>query len=78
MGQLPAERITPDIVFSHVGVDYARPLLIKFGYVRKPTLKKTYVCVFVSLSTKAVHLELVSDLTTEAFIAHLSCSRSAY
>ena len=71
MGQLPAERITPDIVFSHVGIDYAGPLLTKFGYVRKPTLKKAYVCVFVSLSTKAVHLELVSDLTTEAFIACL-------
>ncbi len=33
--------------------------------------QRTYVCVFVSLSVKAVHLELVSDLTTEAFIAAL-------
>ena len=32
---------------------------------------KSYVCVFVSLSIKAVHLELVSDLSTEAFIACL-------
>ena len=29
-------------------------------------------CVFVSLSVKAVHLKLVSDLTTEAFIVVLS------
>ena len=29
--------------------------------------------MFVSLSVKAVHLELVSDLTTEAFIACLRC-----
>ena len=29
------------------------------------------MCVFVSLSVKAVHLELASDLTTEAFIACL-------
>ena len=34
-------------------------------------LIKAYVCVFVSLSVKAVHLELVSDLTSEAFIATL-------
>ena len=26
---------------------------------------KTYICVFVSLTTKAVHLELVTDLTTD-------------
>lgn len=71
MGQLPIERITPDIVFSRVGLDYAGPMLVKYGHVRKPTLVKTYICVFVSLTVKAVHLELVSDLTAEAFIACL-------
>ena len=71
MGQLPAERITPGMVFAQVGVDYAGPLQIKYGHVRKPTIVKAYVCVFVSLSVKAVHLELVSDLSTDAFIAAL-------
>ena len=71
MGQLPVERITPDIVFEHVGVDYAGPVCLKVGHVRKPTLVKAYICVFVSLSVKAVQLELVSDLTTDAFIACL-------
>ena len=70
-GQLPAERITPDYVFDHVGLDYAGPFMIKHGPSRKPTLVKAYVCVFVSLSIKAVHLELASDLTTDAFIAAL-------
>ena len=32
---------------------------------------KAYICVFVSLSVKAVHIEAVSDLTTEAFLACL-------
>ena len=68
LGQLPLNRLTPGL---RVGVDYTGPVTIKSGYVRKPTFVKAYVCVFVSLSTKAVHLELVSDLTSEAFIATL-------
>ena len=71
MGQLPAERVTPDLVFNRIGVDYAGPLLLKLGFTRKPVIVKSYVCVFVSLSVRAVHLELVSDLTTDAFIACL-------
>ena len=71
MGQLPIERITPGPVFDKVGIDYAGPVLIKRGHVRRPTIIKAYVCVFVSLTVKAVHLELVSDLTSEAFIACL-------
>ena len=71
LGQLPVERVTPDIVFNKVGVDYAGPLLLKVGSTRRPTIIKAYVAVFVSLSTKAVHLELVSDLTTDAFLACL-------
>ena len=71
LGQLPTEWVTPGLVFDHVGVDYAGPVYIKYGFVRKPTIVKAYICVFVSLSVKAVHLELVSNLTTEAFIAAL-------
>ena len=62
LGQLPIERITPDAVFDRVAVDYAGPIYVKYGYVRKPTV----VCVFVSLSVKALHLELVSDLSSKA------------
>ena len=71
LGQLPIERTTPDSVFEKVGIDYAGPFYIKYGSVRKPTIVKGYVCIYVSLSVKAVHLELVSDLTSEAFIACL-------
>ena len=71
MGQLSLERVTPDLVFDKAGVDYAGPFYIKRGSTRKPTIVKAYACVFVSLSVKAVHLELVLDLTAEAFIACL-------
>ena len=32
---------------------------------------KIYAAIFVCFATKAVHIELVSDLTTEAFLAAL-------
>ncbi len=70
-GQLPSDRLRPGTVFNVVGVDYAGPLLIKSGSTRKPTIRKAYLCVFVSFAVKAVHLELVSDLTSEAFLAAL-------
>ena len=71
MGQLPLERITPGIVFENVGIDYAGPIYLKLGRVRKPTIVKAYICLFVAMSVKAVHLEAVSDLTSAAFIACL-------
>ena len=71
LGQLPPERITPDSVFERVGIDYAGPFLVKYGSVKKPIVVKAYLGIFVSLTVKAVHLELVSDLTSEAFIAAL-------
>ena len=36
MGQLPTVRITPDIVFEHVGLDYAGPLYFKCGSMLTP------------------------------------------
>ena len=73
MGQLQKERLTPAPVFSKVGVDYAGPLLLKTGYTRKHVLKKAYVCAFVCMAFKVVHLELVAELTIEAFIATFCC-----
>ena len=71
LGQLPVERITPGHIFDHVGLDYAGSFTVKYGAPRKPTLVKTYVCILVSLAVKAVNLELVLDLTTDAFTAAL-------
>ena len=73
LGQLPIERVTPDLVIDKVGVDYAGHFYVKYEHVRKPTVVKMYANVFVSLSKKAVHLELVSELTSEAFLACLRC-----
>lgn len=49
-------------------VDYAEPFHIKVGLARSKQLVKAYLCVFICLVTKALHLELVTDLTTKSFL----------
>ena len=71
MGQLPAARITPSPPFTVTGIDYAGPFILKRGHTQKPVLVKAYIALFVCFATKAVHLEIVTDLTTEAFLAAL-------
>ena len=72
MGELPAVRTRPARPFSVVGVDFAGPLMTKRGNPRKPTLIKTYVCVFICFVSRAVHFEVVADLSTPAFLAALT------
>lgn len=54
--------------FTCTGIDLAGPYFIKESKLRQKTLIKAYVCLFVCLSTKAVHLDIVTDLTTNAFL----------
>ncbi|XP_039309090.1 uncharacterized protein LOC105201565 [Solenopsis invicta] len=71
MGNLPADRVTPSRPFYNCGVDFAGPFitLLSKGRGRKTT--KSYLALFVCFATKAIHLEAVSDLSTEAFLATL-------
>lgn len=68
MGQLPSARCSQNRVFSRCGVDYAGPVYVKDGVRRKSQVVKTYLCIFVCLAVKAVHIELVNDLTTASFL----------
>lgn len=71
MATLPSSRTTPKRAFSRVGIDYAGPVTIRSSLGRLPRLTKAWIAVFVCLVTRAIHLELVSDATTETFIAAL-------
>ncbi|GFV05357.1 integrase catalytic domain-containing protein [Trichonephila clavipes] len=70
MGSLPRERVNPSFPFLHTGIDYCGPFFIRYKH-QKGYLPKIYVAIFVCLASKAVHLEIVSDLTTDAFLATL-------
>lgn len=69
MGQLPATRVTESYPFFAVGVDYCGPFLIKNHAGRGCKLIKSYICIFICFATKAIHLELTTELTTGNFLA---------
>lgn len=72
MGDLPSPRVTPSRVFYNCGSDFLGPFLIKANLLRKAAPVKAYICVFICFSVKAVHLEVVTSLSAEAFIAALT------
>ncbi|XP_043263948.1 uncharacterized protein LOC122404113 [Colletes gigas] len=69
MGPLPKNRLIQTRPFENTGLDYCGPFFIKEKKFRNKIKLKSYVVVFVCFSTKAIHLELVTDLTTETCIA---------
>eukprot|EP00102_Acyrthosiphon_pisum_P010921 XP_008179430.1 PREDICTED: uncharacterized protein LOC103308201 [Acyrthosiphon pisum] len=71
MGILPEARVHSVRAFSSVGTDYGGPYLIKECKRRNTKTTKVYLALFVCMATKAIHVEIVSDLTTEAFLAAL-------
>ncbi|XP_061728871.1 uncharacterized protein LOC133533829 [Cydia pomonella] len=68
MGDLPKERVTPARPFLNSGVDFAGPYQTLMSKGRGLRTIKSYIAIFVCMVTKAIHLELVGDLTSEAFI----------
>lgn len=69
MGSLPKDRVNMHRAFLNSGVDYAGPFTIKAYKGRCKVMLKCYVALFVCFTTKAIHLEVVSDLTATSFIA---------
>ncbi|XP_015367520.1 PREDICTED: uncharacterized protein LOC107164278 [Diuraphis noxia] len=71
MADLPRSRVSECRPFSRVGIDFAGPLKMTENRLRKSREYKVYIAVFVCFVVKAVHLEVVSDLSTKAFLAAL-------
>lgn len=71
MADLPVYRVTQLRPFAKTGLDYAGPFLTRPRKIRDKTRFKTYLCIFVCMVTKAVHLEILTDMTRDMFIACL-------
>ncbi|XP_072398372.1 uncharacterized protein [Diabrotica undecimpunctata] len=69
MANLPTIRVTPLRAFLSVCVDFAGPFSLLMSKHRGAKTYKGYVCVFVCTSTKAIHLEVTSNLSSESFLA---------
>jgi hypothetical protein len=69
MADLPSSRFQQGRCFENVGLDFAGPYLLKESTRRNARLSKCYVALFVCMSVKAIHLELVGSLTTEACLS---------
>ena len=65
---LPEMRLKDGVPFHYTGTDFCGPL-----YVRreKNMSDKCYICIFTCAVTRAIHLEIVEDLTTQTFLLAL-------
>ena len=61
---LPSSRVSDEPPFSNTGIEFAGPLFAK----EKDETVKSYICLFTCASTRAVHLELLKDLSTNTFL----------
>ncbi|XP_053691664.1 uncharacterized protein LOC128740164 [Sabethes cyaneus] len=65
MASLPEARVTGFVrPFTHTGVDYFGPVIVKQGR----SLVKRWVALFTCLAIRAIHLELVYNLSTQLCI----------
>lgn len=68
----PARVNRPLRCFENTSVDYAVPILIKSYARRNAHLQKAYyIRIFICFANKTVHIKLVCDLITDAYISAL-------
>ena len=64
MADLPPARLeAKKPPFTHTGVDYSGPIIVKHG-----RSELNYGCIMTCMTVRAMHLEVAPDLTTSSFI----------
>ena len=69
MANLSEDRVEPAPPFTYCGMDCFGPFMVKEG---RRELKR-YAVIFTCMSSRAVHIEQLDDMTTDAFINALRC-----
>ena len=65
---LPAFRVNKAPPFAYTGIDYAGPLYVRTQRISDDNICKAWICLFTCCITRAVHLELVLDMSAPTFI----------
>ena len=65
MAPLPADRVRKSRPFERIGIDFTGPFTVRD---EQGNQEKTWVCLYVCLVTRALHTEVVPNLTTEQFL----------
>ena len=68
MGDLPKDRLLDIAPFYVTGVDYAGPFIVRASTLRSSKKMECYLCIFVCFATRAVHIEVATDLSTPSFL----------
>ncbi|KAL1454491.1 hypothetical protein WDU94_010734 [Cyamophila willieti] len=68
MGDLPSARVTGLKAFYNTACDFLGPINVVMEKKRGCRSVKVYICLFICLATKALHLEVVTDLSTPSFL----------
>lgn len=71
MGHLSSFRVQPHRPFNQVGLDYRGPFSIKESRRRNVKTSNSYLALFMCMTIKDVHLELVTDISMAVFLAAL-------
>ena len=69
MGELPQARVRSSSPFERSGVDYTGPINVRLTKTRGKGTIKGYIAIFICMATRAIHIEVVEDYSSEAFIA---------
>ena len=63
MAPWPTSKVIRSQAFTNTGLDYFGPLYIR----QRKDHVKVCVCLFTCITVRAIHLELVEDMTAEQF-----------
>ncbi|KAG5667045.1 hypothetical protein PVAND_015046 [Polypedilum vanderplanki] len=77
IGQLPVDRLRPVKPFTVTGVDMCGPFPLRANRLSASKVLKGWVALFICFFTRAVHVELCTEMTAECFYAAFRrfCSR---
>ena len=67
MSDLPVDRVSQSAPFENVGADFFCPYSVK----NRRSIVKRYGVVFTCLYSRAIHIEICIDMTSDSFILAL-------